>query len=524
MATYYVNAATGSDANNGLSDATAWKLIPGQTGANAVAAGSVIRIRTGLDYSAGGRIFIPANNLTFEGYGLADNVLVLDKLPLGPRRVVRTPGVDEGMWILNNAPYAAGVQGMVWNNLRSNTVIADMCCDMGDGSTAGATSVGVIFGTATATVSGATLKRSWVRNCGYALTGYINSIAIDECRIERTASDAVAINGETGTSWRAGGVDACTNTEFIDPAWDDVWAIGDGFQTGVSYKARLTLANIYMYKPAAAKQGLVVCDGTGGVEINDVLIDGEGTGNGQVNFSNVLGSIRVNRLTLRNALAANGNPAIRVLSDPANAVVLGTGARIDIDGLRIEGAVCERIFGWNASTIAGSVVDGVVTIRNVYAEGAGSQTPLSTSALFSLVETAQITVGANAQFHVSGITLNVTPNVPIVRFPTGSAADARFTVKNCRLPAGEYYIGSTQYADLAAFTAAKTGAQTNVIFDAAHSGGDPKGAPVSGSPIYRVGTIIGSGLERDITGIYRWIPPSIGATEAVAARPLRPLP
>lgn len=524
MATYYVNAATGSEANDGLSAATPWLLIPGQTGAHAVTAGSVIRIRTGLDYSAGGRLFPPQNNLTYEGYGLAANVLVLDKLPLGSRRVVRTPGVDEGMWILTNAPYAANLQGMVSTLARSGTVIADMYCDVFDGALAGATSTGVVFGSSTSSYSGATLKRSWVRNAGYAVSGFTNSIAIDECRIERTAADAILYSGAAGTSFRAGGVDRITNTEIIDPGWDDVWAIGDGFQTTSTYAANLQLANIYMRKPSTAKQGMVVCDATGGVEISDVLIDGEGVGQGHINFTNILGSIRVNRLTLRDALATNGNPAIRVLSDPGTATVMGTGSRIDIDGLRIEGAACERIFGWNSSIIAGSTVDGVVSMRNVYAEGVGSQTPDSKSALFSLVETAQITVGANAQFHASGITLNVTPNVPIVRFPTGSAADARYTFRNSRLPAGEYYIGSTQYADLAAFTAAKTGAQTNVIFDAAHSGGDPKGAPVSGSPIYRVGTIIGSGLERDITGVYRWIPPSIGATEAVDARPLRTLP
>ena len=515
MATYYVNASTGNDANAG-SEAAPWLLIPGQTGANTVAAGSVIRIRTGLDYSAGGRIIPPANNITYEGYGLADNVLTLTDLPLGPRRVVRTPGIDEGMWILNNAPYAAALPGMISTLSRSDTIIADLSCDVGDGALAGATSSGIIFGSSGSTASGATLKRSWIRNAGYCVTGFTPGIAIDECRLERSASDCALFSGAAATSYRTGSFDSITNTEIIDPGWDEVWAIGDGFQTTTQYKATLKLANIYMQKPSAAKQAFVVCDATGGVEMSDILIDALGTGNNQVNFTSVLGSIRVKRLTQRNALAGSGNPAIRVLGDPGVLIVMGTGSKLDISDWRIEGAVCERIFSWNASTASGNTVDGVVSIRNVYAEGAGSATPLSMSALFSMTETAQVAVNANAQCHVESVTLNCVPNVPIVRFPTGSAADARFTFHNSRVPVGDYYIGATQYANLAAIEVAKTGMQTNVIFDAADSFGDADGPLAIGSALLGAGTYLGH--RRDINGILRPNPPSIGAYDRATLR------
>ncbi len=74
MAEYFVNNLIGSNSGAGT-ETDPWFTVPGLTGANAVTAGDIINVRNGTVNP--GRLVLTANNLTYRGYGVASNVLVL---------------------------------------------------------------------------------------------------------------------------------------------------------------------------------------------------------------------------------------------------------------------------------------------------------------------------------------------------------------------------------------------------------------------------------------------------------------
>jgi len=128
VATYYVDPENGNDAADGLSESTPWKLIPGQTGANAVLAGDTINVKNGTTSRL--RVIAPANNLTYRGYGKASNRLsffISANATKQQRTVFREQGVHEGMWTLDGSddPASVGVTGYFTFFTRSGCVLED---------------------------------------------------------------------------------------------------------------------------------------------------------------------------------------------------------------------------------------------------------------------------------------------------------------------------------------------------------------------------------------------------------------
>jgi hypothetical protein len=508
MAEYFVDPQDGSDANNGLSASAPWKKIPGQTGANAVLAGDTINVRTGTRST--GRLVLPADNLTYRGYGLASNKLMLT-LPAGGRykrvvEVVRSRGVHEGMWTLD----AAGdtTAGYLAYFSRSGCSVED--CEV----LAPLAEIGVTIGTSTVTSIGATLRRSKVtgsKSTGVAVA--TRQTLIEDCEIGYVDDDALTFTAAAANGNRAGYTDVVRRVSIIEPGMDEVAFLGDAIQTfanGTDYAGGLMITDLYVYKPSPVKQAVVLTDGTGGITLERFLIESGPNGQAQILLAGVKG-----RITIRRGWIAEGcknNPAIRLGNN--GGVAMATGSRLEVHGVVVDAAEHNGLFTAGAVGAA-CTADGRIEIHNCVLNGRNVQA-LSYSGALSAHAGAAITWGANAVVSFRNNLLLQTGTQPGIRLPVGGAGDARWQVFNNAIidTATAAAIGSTEYATAAAFQSAHATSggnlqQPDYALDDTHR-------PLPDSPLIGAGVFTGWALDN--SGKRFRNPPTIGAFEYVRPR------
>jgi len=512
VATYYVDPENGNDAADGLSESTPWKLIPGQTGANAVLAGDIINVRNGTRST--GQIVIPANNLTYRGYGLSSNKLILT-LPSGSRKkkqvvVVRETGTHEGMWILD--ANGANTFGFFAFTTRSGCILED--CHI----IAPLSDTPLSVGTSGSTAIGATIRRC--RVSGSKATGincYTRQVTIEDTSVEYIDDDGITFGATTANSNRAGYKDIVRRVSIIEPGLDKVAFLGDAIQTfpnAGAYEANLTISEVYVKKSTNVKQAFALNDGTGGILIENFLIESNPDGQAQILLTGVKGSIIIRKGWIINGCL--NNAAVRIGADLG--VAMATGSRLIIYGVIVDAPQNSGFFTAGSAESA-ATSDGFIGIYNCCIIGENKQN-LSFSAGLSCHAGAVITWGANAIVEFKNNIIFQSGAPPSIRLPVGGANDARWKVYNNAMLSSSVaaMIGSTEYSTVSLFQAAHSYANSNLQEEENYWNAFSYRV-FENSPLIAAGIYTGS-LQDNNSTTY-WNPPTIGAFEYIRPRTMR---
>jgi hypothetical protein len=515
MAECWVDQDNGNDANPGT-EALPWKLIPGQASANAFAGGTVgnpniINVKNGTTGSV--RLLPTANYLLYRGYGIADNVLTLtlpvanDPAQLVTERVVRTPGVHEGMWKLVDL---STTTSMIALGNRIGVTVEDVYVEKPLATEA------VSFGTSASTGNSPTLRRSHIKGAdGTGLAGYQPGFTVEHVKIENIQDDAILMTANATNGYRAGYTDRFSCIDVVEPGTDTGTAIGDALQTvptTTRYESGLIIKRLHVYKSSAVKQALQLNDATAGFLIDGFHFEAPNdTGTLSTDIAHIKG-----RLEIRNGYISGGgggNAIFRLNQDTG--VVTTAAAVIELRNIT---AIATDISSFYTQGAAGSAAthDGAVTVEHCTAIG-NNPSGLSYAAGISGHPGSNVTIGAGASLTVRNNAMLLTGTPPAVLLPSGKAGSALYPVKgNAALDAATYAIGGTSYATLALFEAAHSQATGNSTVADTAAAKIESGRPLPTSPLIGAGTH--TTYTRDAAGIQRPNPPSIGAYDLPTQR------
>jgi hypothetical protein len=502
MAEYFVDPEQGNDANNGTSTTTPWRLIPGQTGANAVTSGDTINVKNGTISTL--QLIIPTNNLTYRGYGVASNVLMLtlpgkDARTLYKKRVVQTNNVNEGMWILDAGSNTTF--GFLAFLSRSNVTIAD-CHIKGPLCT-----VAVSMGGSANTGINNTLSRCRISGAsGTGIAAYNRGITLTDVLVENIKDDGIILGASVANGYKAGYTDTLLNVSIVNPGYDEISGIGDGIQTEAAsdrFEAKVNIQNLYINKTSTTKQSLVLTDILGGLYLNTFHITGTPFSQNQILLSGVGSAFHISNGYFKEG--CRNNSVFRYSGTQG----IETGTSILIQNVIVDAALNGGFWSWGGSADA-ATVDGTLTIEHCYMAGSNQQN-LSYSATVSTHPGSLITVGANAKLFLRN-NIFLTMDQPSVRLPTGTANEARWEIKNNGFTSPTFAIGSTSYTTLASFQSNHSGAVNN-IESANYLSSIYQTNP--SSPAYRSGVPTN---KTDLNKSFFYVPPSIGPYEYFAPR------
>jgi len=516
---WFVDPENGLTTNDGLSPETPWLLIPGQTGADAqtgygVVAGDTINVRNGTTTSL--RISLPANNLTYRGYGLADNVLYLT-LPSarGPavltrHRVVREPGVHEGMWTLNAAGNDA--DGMLNYSTRTGCVVEDVAIVGSDV----ATRVPVRIGTSGQAQVGATLRRFSILGSAAGAIGVTRPDTLIELgRLESIDGDGITVSTTSAQGFHAGRWARVVRCEIVNPGNSESLGNGDALQLNNSdgFEGLLEMLGCYVRKASTVKQAVMMASVKGRVTVRGNHFESE-SGSIAVGINGIAATGRVE--VLRNAWRLRGEyvslPLVR-LADPGG---IADGGALIVDCNDAQVGASGGFF--SIGPTSGSVAGAIDVTNNIHRGGGDvglswAATIGAYSATGSLASTARIRIMNNV---VDG------PAPSAVRMAAADLNTVRVVVSGNRVNGTTFVAGAgavaggTNYATVSAFEAAHNEATSN-------SEGDPQitaaGRPMLSSPLLGAGVHLG--YRTDIEGRQFHNPPTIGAYEPMRERRAR---
>jgi hypothetical protein len=493
---WFVDPENGLTTNNGLSPEAPWKLIPGQTGADAqtgygVVAGDTINVRNGTTTSL--RISMPANNLTYRGYGLADNVLYLTLPRKNPAltkrvRVVREPGVHEGMWQMN----ASGNDddGMLNFSSRSGCTVEDAHIFNSDV----ATRVLVRIGAGAQAQIGATVRRCAMVGSVAGGVGVVRpDTLIEDSLIQDIAGDGVSVSTSASQDWHAGRFVRLLRVAIINAGDSESPAIGDPLQLNntTGYQGTIDLLDSYIAKRSTVKQGAIFAGVAGTIRVDGNHWHSAGDGTVQVAFNGLQAASRV--YVTRNYWgqpSANSNPFIRLVdgSMAEGAVMVVDRNIVDVPGTHA------GLWSWGSAS-AGTMA-GEVRITNNLVMGRADN-GLSWSAAIG-VQTASTLDAAASVLVANNAIIGGSPVA--IRLPAGANDDRWQVTGNLIFGAGlAGVLGSgagTPYATVAEFQAGTTSASGNKDDEPMISSSL---RPLPGSPLLTQGADLG--LMRDINGV-----------------------
>lgn len=491
MAEYFVNNLIGSDAGAGTEE-DPWFTVPGMTGGNAVIAGDIINVRNGTTNS-GSRLILPANNLTYRGYGMASNVLVLE-IPrwwapwvLRQVKVVREAGVHEGMWVVDGTGQTS--QGILNFSTRTGCVIEDICITNSLESSAA-----VSIGTSTQANVGATMRRFAVLGGKQGMAIYRPDTLLEDGIVRDTLDDGIVIGTGLTQSYHAGRFNTLRRLNLIDNGVDETTGIGDPVQllNSDGYQGTLKFQQSMVRRNSPVKQGFMMAAVAGSVEVEAVHWDGEVSGSVQVGIESVQagGKVTVRRNYWRQ-VASNGNPYVRLV-DGSNP--FADGGLIVVEDNVVDAQSHAGLFslGPFLQTIAGDVIVRNNTVLGVADNGLSWSAAIGAQTAGTLAATCSMTIENNLIAGASPVA---------IRLPTGGQNNARWVARGNRVHGTQAvaYFGAAgfgqEYGTVAAFQAAHS-------FASGNSEGDPlttpEGIPLPGSPLLTQG--IDLGYLRDIRG------------------------
>lgn len=512
---WFVDPEDGLETNNGLSPDIPWKLIPGQTGATAqtgygVVAGDVINVRNGSRSTL--RVVPPASNLTYQGYGLAENVLVLTlPVPNAPWMtfqlpVVREVGVHEGMWTIDAR--ANDLSGGAGISLGTRTGCTFMDFEI-IGPQVGTRDA---FGAASSgdNTSGLTLSRFRIEGATQrGISAYIKNPTITYGQIAYTKDDNIGLLASTANGYRSGGVATLRYLDLREPNQQaaDVAATGtqgDCIQTVTSIAAAewneaLRISDICFTKSSAGKQIMTLVDASAGITVERFNVRGSGTN--QIVHGNLRGDLKIRNGHWSDFAGSNDNMLVRFegITTPPVSYGMDTGSSLTIENLSIQAQRFPGVYHCT-ETSASWEFDGTIAIRNVTGIGAVNDNAFSFASNLAAFwsATSQTSFGSNFQLYLHNNAIQVySGEKPNVILPSGVAGDSAWVIEGNSFQAGaSYMIGSTSYATLALFEAAHAEASGNTDSDPMLTA---QCVPLTGSPLLTSGADLG--WRRDIRGI-----------------------
>jgi len=461
MPEYWVDPSNGNDANNGLSPATPWLRIPGQAGANAVAAGDIINVRNGtVSYLP---ISVPASNLTYRGYGLAPNKLVLTQPHhLDPSRtyditVVREPGVHEGMWVLDVS--ATSLTGIYIDNPRTNVTIEDVSII---GAEVAASSALVLGSNAyTGGSANHVVRRCEVQSSSASgFAAFAAGVTVEFCAVRRCVNNCVTLLVATDDTTRRAGTDIVRYCDLRNPnmnrAGEDVGTFGVNLNTGHIQgvnNSRLIMHSIYFRKDTLAARTGWLHDFNGGLVMSRIHI----TGRGPCGFAHgTIGGDWIIRRVYADMFGRDASGISHPLfnygaaSGTTQTQAIKTGRRMLMTGVVVNGNMS---FLWSANNPSNGLAwDGEIIIANCTAL-ARRPRGLSHDGLISMTVGTD-TLGTNFRFRAINNVLDGGGQMPVVRFEDASS---RFEyTANISPPGSQYFIDPTAYTSIGAFESALT--------------------------------------------------------------------
>lgn len=471
MAEYWVNSEKGSDSNPGT-EALPWASLPGITGANAVTSGDIINVKTGTRYA--GRFSAPTSNLTYRGYGLADNVLVLTLPARNPTqtrqvRVVRQPGVHEGLWILDGT--GVDLDGVLQYGSTNNVTIEDVQVI---GSQVG-TRNAVGMGFSSSNNTGHTLRRfEIVGAAGRGILVYSKGATVEWGRVNASLDDNIQVTATLANGSRAGSTDTFRYLDLRHPnhkypGGPDEGTVGDNFQAiayeggGLyAFESGLNMHDIYAVKNSNAKQLFLFHDATGGMVVR--RFHAVGTGDKVVLIGPLRGSLLIEDFYIDTPCPnpSESLPTFRWNKPDtgAPAWAMTTAARLTIR----RGVTVGKHAGLYSmvSTEGAAEFDGQISIRNVTVSGENINN-LSWRANMPLWSSGGgPTFGANFSIDVSNCIFDGPAPAANIRLPTGAENSAAWKVRDNIWPDAPYNIGSNSYATVALFQSAHNAAVGNL--------------------------------------------------------------
>lgn len=517
MAEYFVNNLIGSDLGSG-SELDPWYTIPGMSGSNTVVTGDIINVRNGTRHT--GRLLVPTNSLTYRGYGLANNALFLTLPNKDVRytrtvKIVRSPGVHEGMWILDGS--AVDADGVLQFSNTSGTIVEDVQVL---GSRIGSRhSVGIGF--SSSTVSGATLRRfEVVGAAGNGINVMTKSVTVEWGRVNHARADCIQVLATLANGSRAGATDTFRYLELLEPNFlapgePETGSTGDCFQCiayegggNYAFESKLVMHDINCYKSSTGKQLFLFHDALGGMDI--YRFRATGAGEKVTLFGPLRGSINIHRFYIEAPCpsTSEGLPTFRFErpNTGAPAWAMLTGSKLNISS----GIVVGNHAGLYSTinTEGAAEFDGTINIENITTTGPNVN-PFSWKAELALYSSTSLsTFGANAKFNFVNLAFIGEPPTANIRFPVGIQNNPNYVVSNCRFSVAPYNIGSDSYSTVTLFEAAHSYATNNTEQDLQLA--------LDGSisqESFAVGAGIHTRYKIAFSGNQFYNPPSIGATE-----------
>lgn len=460
MAEYWVNRSTGSDSGTG-SESDPWYTIPGMTGGNSVTAGDTINVANGHRYP--GRLALTANNLTYRGYGVASNVLMLQiphwLLPdvLIVKRVCRQAGTHEGMWIVDALGETS--QGAINYSTRTGCVIEDACV-----INATSMSSAVSIGTSAQAQIGATIRRCLVDGAVVGISCYRPNTLIEDTAVRNTSDDGITIGTGASQSFHAGNTVTLRRVSLQNNGFDTASAVGDAVQlfNSTGFQGTMRLEQSLIQREAQIKQGVMLGALSGVVEILGCHFDGQGVGSTQIGVAEMTatGVLRVKRNYWQGS-TSNGNPLVRMAAGESGSTgTMADGATILMENNVADFDAYGGLFSWGSAstgTLAGDVTVRNNTCRGVADNGLSWSAAVGAQTAGTVGATASMTVENNAFIGASPV---------VFRMPASGENDARWVFRGNRIDgaAAACVVGAsagTSYATVAEFEAAHSYASVN---------------------------------------------------------------
>jgi len=526
MAEYFVDPENGDDSNDGLSAAFPWRLIPGQSGANAVTNGDTINVKNGTTTT--GRVLLTHSTLTYRGYGVAANVLELElPVPSAPHRlrtvrVARQWGTHEGMWTIDARANDA-VGAAISTSTRANCVVEDVNILGPQVGTRDA----VAAASSADNVSGFTMRRFAIDGATQrGVAAYTKSVTLEYGRVHYTVDDNVGLMCSSNNGFRAGSTSNLRYLDLKDPNRANATAavtgvLGDCIQTVMSVSSikmydALTISDVLMTKNTTGKQAMTLADADGGITVERFHI--RGTGPGQIVHAQLTGTLRIRNGHVASTFGTSDNMFIRYegITTPSVAYAMETGSNLLVSNITFD---TDRFPGLYhcTETAAAWEMRGNIDFRNTTVMPVVNDSAFSFGATFAFwSSTSTVTFAAGFQFTADNCCIQATGK-PHVILPTGTGGDARWKFNNNNFSVATYNIGATTYADLAAFVAAHSymvaTSEAAPLIDATSY------QPRTGSPLISYGKH--DQYRKDAGGQTFWNPPACGAHEYRRARTAR---
>jgi hypothetical protein len=351
------------------------------------------------------------------------------------------------------------------------------------------------------------------------------NIRFKNVQIRSAGTDLIKLVSSVSNGYRAGSSDVFERLWALDPNQNIEVGGGDCFQALIAgatqWEGSCTFLDSWFRNDTSnffGKQAALFWDGLGGITIKGLRCEGV---RGVIGFGSIRGTMTFSGVSFRSNREPVGLRCFRMFQNTGGlpTYMMVTGSVANIYGTRLA--------GWNAPMFrmydpaAIQSYDGVINFLNSTVQGRIFNDPVFTQpAHFELYYSAGevATYGANFRCNLrNNLCLGVGDDTLAgIRMPN-DANNLRWVFQNnVFLPNTKHYIGSTVYANTAAFQAAHSYATGNVELTEEQCRLDSAGRPTLLSPLLYAG--VQGPIHCDASGVQRHIPPSIGALEYIPPR------